>query len=317
MAAHPVLIGIAVLAGLVLILANWKAFLLLVSLTAVVSGLAILGRLAIEAWQRRRHEKAALAARADDQNEAFLRGDRQWGIFGLRPAPEPGVDSPPRSGNRGRPSLAAGVAVAAGLLAFAVIATEHARSADRAPRARPVSAPAVTMPPPASRPVPHPLNPTPPQRIPSSVVPAPLPVPPSPQPSAPVRIGQRAVDGNITFVVTSVTRSKTVTNPSLPFIQTTARGTFLTAELTITNNGSQLEEFIASYQRLKINDAVYVPDPAAAVWTLTFETMVGPGTTATVTLSFDVPTNTPAGGILELHRSSSSPGAKVELLSPS
>jgi hypothetical protein len=30
-------------------------------------------------------------------------------------------------------------------------------------------------------------------------------------------------------------------------------------------------------------------------------------------LSFDVPTDTPAGGVLELHRSSNSPGAEVEL----
>jgi len=317
MSAHPVLTGFAVLAGLVLIVANWKVFLLLASLAAVVSGLAILGMLAIDSWQRRRQEKAAIAARADDQNEAFLRGDRQWGLFGIRRATEPAVESPPGSGKRGRPSLAVGAAVAAGLLALAVIATERARSADPAPRPHPVSAPAVTMPHPASRPIPHPLNPTPPQRIPSAVVPAPLPAPPSPQPTAPVRIGQRAVDGNITFVVTSVTRSKTVANPSLPFMQTTAKGTFLTAELTITNNGNQLQEFIASYQRLKINDAVYVPDPAAAVWTLTFETMVGPGTTVTATLSFDVPTDTPVGGILELHRSSNSPGANVELLPPS
>lgn len=314
MSAHPVLTGFAVLAALVLIVANWKAFLLLASLAAVVSGLAILGMLAIDSWQRRRQEKAAIAARADDQNEAVLRGDHEWGVFGLRPATEPAVESPPGSGNWGRPSLAVGVTVAAGLLAFAVIATEHARSADQAPRPHRVSAPTATVPP---RPIPYPMNPTAPQHVPSAVVPAPLPAPPSPRPSAPVRIGQRAVDGNITFVVTSVARSKTVTNPSLPFMQTTARGTFLTAELTITNNGNQLQEFIASYQRLKINDAVYVPDPAAAVWTLTFETMVGPGTTVTATLSFDVPTDTPPGGILELHRSSNSPGAAVELLPPS
>jgi Domain of unknown function (DUF4352) len=162
------------------------------------------------------------------------------------------------------------------------------------------------------------MNPTAPQRIPSPVVPAPLPAPPSPptQPSAPVRLGQHAVDGNVTFVVTSVDRSKTIANPSLPFMQTTAKGIFLTAQLTVTNNGNQLQEFIASYQKLKINDAVYGADPAAAVWTLTFETFVGPGMTATAAVSFDVPADTPPGGILELHRSSNSPGAKVELLPP-
>ena len=112
------------------------------------------------------------------------------------------------------------------------------------------------------------------------------------------------------------TRSKTVANPSFPFMQTTAKGTFLTAQLTITNNGNQLEEFIASYQRLRINGAVYVPDPSAALWTMTLETFVGPGTTVTATLSFDVPTDTAPGGVLELHRSSNSLGANVELLPP-
>jgi hypothetical protein len=129
-------------------------------------------------------------------------------------------------------------------------------------------------------------------------------------------MGQRAVDGNVTFVVTSVDRSKTIVNPSLPFMQTTARGTFLTAQLTITNNGNQLQEFVASYQKLKIDDAVYGADPAAAVWTLTFETFVGPGMTATAAVSFDVPADTPPGGTLELHGSSRSPGANVELLPP-
>jgi Domain of unknown function (DUF4352) len=316
MSAHPVLTGVAVLAGLVLILADWKAFLLLASLAVVVTGLAMLGTLAIDSWQRRRQEKAEIAARADDQHEALLHGDDQWGLFGIRPATEPVVEPPPRSGKLHRPAVMAGVAVVAGLLVFAVTATVHGRSADRASGARPVSAPTVTVTAPASRPIPHPMNPTAPLHIPSPVVPAPLPAPPSPQPSAPVRIGQRAVDGNITFVVTSVARSKTVANPSLPFMQTTARGTFLTAELTITNNGNQLQEFIASYQRLKINDAVYVPDPAAALWTMTLETIVSPGTTATAAVSFDVPTDTPPGGILELHGSSNSRGANIELLPP-
>jgi hypothetical protein len=318
MSAHPGLTKFAVLAGVVMILVDWKAFLLLASIVAVVTGLVVLGMLAIDSRQRRRQQKAAIAARADDQHEALLHGDDQWGVFGLRPAAEPFVDRPPRSRKLGRGSFMAGVAVVAGLLVFAVMATVNARSADRAPGARPVSAPTVTMTAPASRPIPHPMNPTAPQHIPSPVVPAPLPAPPSPaaQPSAPVRLGQHAVDGNVTFVVTSVERSKTVANPSFPFMQTTAKGTFLTAELTITNNGNQLQEFIASYQKLKINDAVYVADPAAALWTLTFETIVSPGTTATATLSFDVPTDTPPGGMLELHRSSNSLGANVELLPP-
>ncbi|BBX44378.1 hypothetical protein GCM10009641_83680 [Mycobacterium cookii] len=131
-----------------------------------------------------------------------------------------------------------------------------------------------------------------------------------------MRLGQQAVDGNVTFVVTSVDRSKTVTNPSFPFMQTTAKGTFVTARLTITNNGKRPEIFIASDQKLRIDSGVYEVDPAAALWTMTFETVVSPGVTTMAALSFDVPTDTPPGGILELHGSSNSPGASVELLPP-
>jgi Domain of unknown function (DUF4352) len=271
--------------------------------------------LAIDSWRRRREEKAQMVARADDQHEALLRGDDQWGVFGLRPTVEHVADPHPGSVNSHRRSLVAGVAVVAGLLVFAVMATVNDRSTDGSARARPASAPTVTVTVPASRPIPHSANPTPVQGIPLPSVPAPSPAPLA-QPSVPVRMGQRAVDGNVTFVVTSVDRSKTIANPGLPFMQTTARGTFLTAELTITNNGNQLQEFIASYQKLKINDAVYGADPAAAVWTLTFETFVSPGMTATAAVSFDVPADTPPGGMLELHGSSHSPGANVELLPP-
>jgi hypothetical protein len=52
------------------------------------------------------------------------------------------------------------------------------------------------------------------------------------------------------------------------------------------------------------------------VWTLTFDTFVSPGMTTTAAASFDVPADAPAGSTLELHASSRSPGASVELLPP-
>ena len=314
MSAHPVLTWTAVLAGVVWILVDWKGFLLLASIVVVVGGVARLGTLAVDSWRRRRQEKAQMAARADDQHEALLRGDDQWGVFGLRSAAGSVVAPAPRWYTAHRSSLVAGAAVVAGLLVFGVMATLNARSADRP--VRPISAPAVSVRAPASRPIPHPMNPTPTQGIPLPVTPAPAPAPPTHPPAPPMRLGQPAVDDDVTFVVKSVDRSKTVANPSLPFMQTTAKGTFLTAQLTITNNGSQVEEFVAPYQKLRIDGAVYVPDPAAALWTMTLETFVSPGTTVTAVLSFDVPTDTPAGGILELHGSARSPGASVELLAP-
>jgi Domain of unknown function (DUF4352) len=310
-----VVTGIGVLAGLVLILTDWKAFLLGASLVASVTGLIVLAMLAMRSWQRRRREKAEIAARADDQHEALLSGDDQWGVFGVKPPAEQVVESPPRSGTSVRVSLVVGVAVVASLVVFAVMATVNARSADRAERS--VSAPTVTATAPQSRPRPHSMNPTPAVDVPFPFIPRPLLAPTSPptQPGAPpVGLGQQAADGNVTFVVTSVDRSKTVTNPSFPFMQTTAKGTFVTVQLTITNNGKRPEIFVASDQKLRINSGVYEVDPAAALWTLTLETVVSPGVTAMTALSFDVPRDTPPGGILELHGSSNSPGAKVELL---
>jgi len=300
---HPVLTGVAALAAIIWILVDWKAFALLASIVVAVSGVARLGMLAIESWRRRRRERAQIAARADDQHEALLSGDDRWGVFGIRSGDGPiGEQSRVRNSTR-RSALMASLAVATGLLAFTVTTTVDARSADRT--ARPVSSP-------ASRPIPHhSMNPTPALGI-------PRPVPPSrpTKPSEPVRMGQPAVDGDVTFVVRSVDRSKTIANPSLPFMQTNATGVFLTVQLTVTSNGDRAEEFVASYQRLRIDGAIYAPDPAAAVWTLAFETFVAPGTTAMATVSFDIPTDTPVGGVLELHRSSNSRGADVELLPP-
>lgn len=278
-----------------------------------------LAKRAIGPGRLRLREMAEIGARADDQHQALLSGDDQWGMFGIKPAVEPLVESLPKPGRSARQSLTAGVAVVTGLIVFAVIATVNARSADQTSRA--VSAQTVTVTRPASRPIPRPMNPPPALDIPLPFFPV-FPAPPSApaiasaQPSvSPVRIGQQIADGDFTFAVTSVIRSKTVANPNVPFLQTMAEGTFLTVALTITNNGKQPEVFIASYQKLRINGVVYAVDPVAALWTLTLETIVSPGGTATVPLPFDVPTGVPSGGALELHASANSRGV-VELLPP-
>lgn len=307
------------LVGLVLILTHWRAFVLLAGLVAVVTGLAVLTSVAVRARLRHLQHTAQTAARADDQHYALLRGDDQWGLYGIRPAAEPFVQPSGMLGKPARVSLLAAVAVVVGLLVIAAMVTAPPPSA--VPRPRPVSAPTVTITQTASMPTPRPMNPIPalddPLLLLPALIPAPLPGPPPPPPSPPAppaRLGQQAVDGNLTFVITSVDRSKTIANPVARFMQTTARGTYLTAELTITNNGTQPEVFIASYQKLRINGAIYAVDPVVALWTLTFGTMVAPGVTTTAALSFDVPTDTPAGGIVELHGSLGSPGADVELL---
>lgn len=314
LSTHPVVTGIGMLVGLLLIVTDWKAFVLRASLAAVVTGLSMLAVLAIRSVQRRRRETAEIAARADDQHDAVLRGDDRWGVFGIKP---PAAVVEPQPAKTGRKSLVGCVAVIAGILVFGVMTTVSARSADRA--SSPVLAPTVTVTRSANRPAPQPVISLPPLAIPFPLVPSPIPTPTSAStqpPAVPVRVGQPAIDGDLTFVVMSVDRPKTLANPTVPFIQTTAKGTFLTAHLTITNGGKQSEVFVASGQRLRINGAVYTADPAAALWTLMFEAIVSPGATVAVGLSFDVPADTPPGGMLELHESSSSRGATVELLPP-
>lgn len=234
-------------------------------------------------------------------------------MLSLKPLTQPALELPlPKKADR--QSHLAGLAVVAGVLVFAAMITVNARSADRAPDK--ISAPTVTVTRPALRPAPQPRISLPPLAIPLPPVPAPNLAPtftPIQPPAAAVRIGQQAIDGDLTFVVTSVDRSKTHASPSVPFIKTTAKGTFLTAHLTITNSGKQSEVFVASGQKLTINGAVYTTDPVVALWTLMFGASVSPGATVAVGLSFDVPMDAPPGGMLELHESPNSHGATVEL----
>lgn len=317
MSAHSVLTGIGVLASLVLIVADWKAFLLLASLAAVVVGLTMLAMLAIRSVQRRRQEKAEIAARADDQHEAVLRGDDQWGVFGIRLPAQPTAESPATPGKSGRTSVVAGGAVVVGVLVFALMTTVYARSTDRT--RGPVSASRVRVTTPASRPIAQPMIPLPPVAMPFPFIPAPVPAPTSTptQPAAPpVRMGQQAVDGNLTFVVTSFDRSETVGNPINPYLHVTAKGIFVDAHVTISNTGTQPEVFFAADQKFVVRGIVFNVDAAAAMWTLTTAVGVSAGASVPVALSFDVPTDTPREGMLELHESSMSRGVDVALLPP-
>ena len=322
LSAHPTPTGIGVLVSLVWLIVDWKSFVHVTSLAAVGAGLVVLAIAAVRSVQRRNHEKRELAARADDQHEAVMRGDEHWGVFGLHSADMLPPDSP--GGKRDRRPLLAGVTVAAGVVGIAVVSTVDPRSAERP--SHPDAMPTVTVPTPTPTPtVTVTQYASPPIQLPVFPIPAlgvPLPFglgspsapPAAGPPAAAVRMGQQAVDGNLTFVVTSVDRSKTLANPIIPRIQTTAAGTFLTAHLRITNGGTQPRVFVAADQKLKINGVTYNVDPAAALWTLTMGTGLGPGVNTAVALSFDVPADTPPAGILELHESSSSPGATVELL---
>jgi hypothetical protein len=139
---------------------------------------------------------------------------------------------------------------------------------------------------------------------------------PNPPTGVPVMIGQQAVDGQLVFVVTSFDRSKTAGNLFTPFGQVTATGIFVNAHVTITNTGTQPTVFFAAEQQFKVSGVAFNVDAATALWMLTAAVLVSPGASVpvTVTLSFDVPSDAPPGGILELHASSTSRG--VDVLQP-
>lgn len=313
--AHPALSAFGAFALLVAIIADWKAVAGIAIIAAIVAGLVTPVMLVVRSAQRRREEMAAIAARADDQHQAVLRGDDQWGVFGQKPPVEFGEDSdwsPPSTLSKpDRKWMIAGCGIAAAAVLFAALVTVNARSADRP--SGPVPAPTITHTRAPIAPT-HQALPAPSLTFPALPFPFPLPststVPTTPT-GVPAQIGQQAADGQLMFVVTSFDRSKTAGNPVIPFMQATAKGIFVNAHVTITNRGTQPAVFFASDQKFKVGGLVFNVDPAAALWTFTTAVPVSPGVSVPVTLSFDVPADTPRGGTLELHVSSTSRGVDV------
>ncbi len=327
--AHPVLTVFGALVAVGATIEAPKVVLGIAIIVAIVAGLVGLVMLLVRSVQRRREEIAAIAARADDQHQAVLRGDDQWGVFGQKPPTPPGWDnyapimSPPSTQRKpDQKWVIAGCAIAAAVALFAALITVNARSADRS--SGPMPAPRVTDTPTPMAP-PHQGMPAPAPYTPGQLVPL-LPIPGIPFPSTtvapntptgvPAKIGQQAADGQLVFVVTSFDRSTTAGNTIIPYLQATAKGIFVNAHVTITNTGTQPAVFFAADQKFKVNSVVFNVDPAAALWTLTTAVGISPGASVPVTLSFDVPTDTPTSGTLELHESSMSRGADVALVRP-
>lgn len=308
--------------------AGWKAVLCVAITVDLVAGLVGLVVLIVRSVRRRREEMAGIAARADDQNEALLRGDDQWGVFGQKPSPPgeksdvPIMDPPSTPRKPGQKWVIAGCAIAAGVVLFAALITVTARSADRSSGPMPAPKTIYARPPmdPSHRSMPAPAPFTPKQLVPSLPFPGILSpstaLVPGPPTGVPAKIGQPATDRQLVFVVNSFDRSKGAGSPVFPYVQATATGTFVNAHVTITNTGTQPVVFFAADQQFRVNSVVFPVDAAAALWTLTTAIGVNPGASVPVTLSFDVPTDTPPGGTLELHESSTSRGVDVALLPP-
>jgi Domain of unknown function (DUF4352) len=144
--------------------------------------------------------------------------------------------------------------------------------------------------------------------------PTPKPVPQEVE-QEPARIGELAVDGDFTFVVTAVEDSPAIIEDA--GIGTEPRGKFVLVTMTVTNNSNSprslpgANQYLIDMEGRKASadtaTAAHLPDDAQSLYA-----EIDPGNTATGIVVFDIPVDaTPAG--LELHQSASSDGVTVAL----
>jgi hypothetical protein len=130
-------------------------------------------------------------------------------------------------------------------------------------------------------------------------------------------IGQEVRDGNLAFVATSVDQSKTAGEPSNRVETVIAQGEFVNVHLNVSNVGDQAESFFASHQKLQIGDKQFSANDTAAMWIGSMTVKIKPGNSIQAVVSFDVAPGTSNDGLLTVHDSIFSGGAKISLHSPS
>lgn len=125
-------------------------------------------------------------------------------------------------------------------------------------------------------------------------------------------IGQQVRDGKFAFVVHSINTSRTVGDPSNPFM--TAQGMFVNVHMTVKNIGNVAQTFFADDQKLIADGLEYSADYTAAVWTGAANEAINPGNSIDVVVSFDVPPDTASHvNTVELRDSVFSGGVSVRL----
>jgi uncharacterized protein DUF4352 len=125
-------------------------------------------------------------------------------------------------------------------------------------------------------------------------------------------IGQEIRDGQFGFVVTSVDVSKAVADPEIVPTQ----GEFVNVHLTVSNHGDRAQRFLASNQTLQIGANQFSSNNAATMWTQAMTVVINPGNSIQAVVSFDVPPGTSHDGVLTVHESPFSAGAKISLRRP-
>jgi hypothetical protein len=129
-------------------------------------------------------------------------------------------------------------------------------------------------------------------------------------------IGQDARDGKFAFVATSVDQSKTAGDPSSQIETVTSQGEFVNVHLKVRNVGDQAQSFFASNQKLQIGDKQFSANDTAAMWIESMTVEINPGNTIQAVVSFDVAPGTSNDGVLTVHDSIFSGGAKISLQQP-
>jgi hypothetical protein len=119
------------------------------------------------------------------------------------------------------------------------------------------------------------------------------------------------------FVATSIDQSKTAGgDPSIPIETVTAQGEFVNVHLKVSNVGDKAQNFFASNQKLQIGDKQFSANDTAAMWIGSMTVKINPGNSIQAVVSFDVPPGTSNDGVLTVHDSTFSGGAKISLQQP-
>jgi hypothetical protein len=117
-------------------------------------------------------------------------------------------------------------------------------------------------------------------------------------------MNQEVRDGKFAFTVTGLETAKTTGDPSNPFMQTSAQGTYVIVSMTVQNIGNEAQSFFAANQKL-IDSAgrEYSPDSQADMWlNKQIQTDINPGNSVQAKVAFDVPPGT-VPSTIELHDS--------------
>lgn len=117
-------------------------------------------------------------------------------------------------------------------------------------------------------------------------------------------------DGGLTFEVTGVDVTSTVTSPTTDVLSKEAQGEFIVVSLTVTNNGTEAGSYNAQLQKLRAMGSTFDADPEASFYVGTIYEDINPGNSLDTAIVFDVPVGTQPEAI-ELYGTAVSVGAEV------